>query len=99
MANSENGYEFKVNGEQFAADQPKVSALEILTIAKQGNAIPNNPEEYTLKGEKAEYRGDDIVDLDRRQRVHHGPDREHTNILRRSSSDVGRNSPNPSGAV
>ena len=63
MANSENGYEFKVNGEQFAADQPKVSALEILTIAKQGNAIPNNPEEYTLKGEKAEYRGDDIVDL------------------------------------
>ena len=38
MTKPENGYEFKVNGEQFAAEKPELTALEILTIAKQGGA-------------------------------------------------------------
>ena len=44
MTKPENGYEFKVNGEQFASEKPELTALEILTIAKQGGAIPNNPD-------------------------------------------------------
>ncbi len=63
MAKPENGYEFKVNGEQFEVRIPEMTALEILAIAKQGGAIPNNPGEYALKGEKGEYRGDDTVNL------------------------------------
>ena len=63
MAKPESGYEFKVNGEQFEAGLPELTALEILAIAKQGGAIPNNPDEYALKGEKGEYRGNDTVNL------------------------------------
>ena len=63
MAKPENGYEFKVNGEQFEAVLPELTAMEILTEAKKGGAIPNNPEEYALKGEKGEYRGNDTVNL------------------------------------
>ena len=63
MAKPENGYEFKVNGEQFEVGLPELTALEILAIAKQGGAIPNNPDEYALKGEKGEYRGNDTVNL------------------------------------
>ena len=63
MVKPENSYEFKVNGEQFATKLPELTALEILVIAKQGNAIPNNPEEYILKGEKAQYQSTDVVDL------------------------------------
>ena len=63
MTKPENGYEFKVNGEQFATEKPELTALEILTIAKQGGAIPNNPDQYALKGEKAEYRGNQLVNL------------------------------------
>ena len=63
MTKPENGYEFKVNGDQFSTAKPELSALEILTIAKRGGAIPKNPEEYALKGDKGEYRGDDSVNL------------------------------------
>ena len=63
MTKPENGYEFKVNGDQFSTANPELSALEILTIAKQGGAIPKNPEEYALKGDKGEYRGNDPVNL------------------------------------
>ncbi len=63
MTTPGKGYEFKVNGEQFATAKAELTALEILTIAKQGGAIPNNPEEYALKGEKGEYQGNDTVNL------------------------------------
>ena len=63
MTKLENGYDFKVNGEQFTTEQPELTALEILTIAKQGGAIPNNPKEYALKGEKDEYQGNETVNL------------------------------------
>lgn len=57
-------YEFKVNGVQFAADKSVSTALEILKQAKEGGAIPNNPEEYILSGEKGQYQGDDKVNLE-----------------------------------
>ena len=63
MTKPEDGYEFKVNGDQFSTAKPELTALEILTIAKQGGAIPKNPEEYALKGDKGEYRGNDPVNL------------------------------------
>ena len=63
MTKPENGYEFKVNGDQFSTEKPELTALEILTIAKQGGAIPKNPEEYALKGDKGEYQGNDPVNL------------------------------------
>lgn len=56
-------YEFKVNGIEFVTDQPDPTALDILTRAKQGGAIPNDPEGYALRGDKGEYRGNDRVNL------------------------------------
>ena len=44
MTTSSKGYEFKVNGEQFTSEKPDLTALEILTVAKHGGAIPNDPE-------------------------------------------------------
>ena len=58
------GYEFKVNGELFISEKPDLTALDILTIAKQGGAIPNDPEGYILEGEKGKYQGNDKVDLE-----------------------------------
>ena len=52
MAKPENGYEFKVNGEQFEAGLPELTALDILVIAKQGGAIPNNPRRVCPEGRK-----------------------------------------------
>ena len=36
MTKPENGYEFKVNGDQLSTEKSELTALEILTIAKQG---------------------------------------------------------------
>lgn len=60
---SSHKYEFKVNGDEFTTDKADPTALDILRIAKQGGAIPNNPEDYILKGDKGEYRGSDRVNL------------------------------------
>ena len=64
MTASAKGYDFKVNGEQFTSGKPDLTALEILTVAKQGGAIPNDPEGYTLEGEKGKYQGNDKVNLE-----------------------------------
>ena len=56
-------YEFKVNGIEFNSKNRSLKALEILTIAKKGNAIPNNPESYILQGDKSEYQLNDSIDL------------------------------------
>lgn len=60
---SEGKFEFKVNGYEFTTDKPDSTALDILDIAKRGGAIPNNPAEYILRGDKGDYRGNDRVDL------------------------------------
>ena len=56
-------YEFKVNGIEFTTEKPDPTASEILTIAKQGGAIPNDPEGYILRGDKGDYQGNAQVDL------------------------------------
>lgn len=56
-------FAFKVNGTEFTTEDPNPTALEILTIAKRGGAIPNNPEEYKLLGDKGEYSGGDRINL------------------------------------
>ena len=60
---SDGKYGFKVNGLEFTTEKADPTALEILDIAKRGGAVSDNPAEYILKGEKAEYRGDERVDL------------------------------------
>ena len=64
MATIDGKHDFKVNGTEFQTEYQSPTALEILMIAKQGGAIPNNPEEYVLQGEKRLYQGVDRVDLE-----------------------------------
>ena len=56
-------FTIKVNGVEISTDQQELKAGEILQLAKQQGAIPGNPEEYILKGEKREYGWDDTVDV------------------------------------
>ena len=64
MATIDGKYDFKVNGTEFKTEYQSPTALEILMIAKQGGAIPNNPEEYSLQGDKGLYQGVERVDLE-----------------------------------
>ncbi len=63
MATIDEKYDFKVNGTEFQTEYQSPTALEILMIAKQGGAIPNNPEDYALQGDKGIYHGVARVDL------------------------------------
>ena len=64
MATRDGKYDFKVNGTEFQTEYQSPTALEILMIAKQGGAIPNNPDEYMLQGEKGVYQGVERVNLE-----------------------------------
>ena len=64
MATIDGKYDFKVNGTEFQTEYQSPTGLEILMIAKQGGAVPNNPEEYVLQGEKGLYQGVDRVNLE-----------------------------------
>ena len=64
MTTSEKKFEVKVNGTEFVMEDPNPTALAILERAKQLGAIPNNPEDYVLQGDKGEYRGNDRVNLE-----------------------------------
>ena len=44
-------------------EDPNPTALEILAMAKQLGAIPNNPEDYVLQGDKGEYQDNQRVNL------------------------------------
>ena len=54
---------FKVNGVEIYTDHESLLAEEILKLAKEKGAIPGNPDEYILQGDKGEYKGDDLVNL------------------------------------
>ena len=56
-------FTFKVNGVEIHTDHQSLLAKEILELAKEKGAIPGNPEEYILQGDKGKYNGDDSVDL------------------------------------
>ena len=64
MATKEGKYDFKVNGTEFQTEYQSPTALEILMIAKQGGAIPNNPGDYVLQGDKGLYQGVYRVNLE-----------------------------------
>jgi hypothetical protein len=65
MTMSEKQFEVKVkvNGTEFVMEDPSPTALEILVLAKQLGAIPNDPEGYVLQGDKGEYQGNQRVNL------------------------------------
>lgn len=54
---------FKVNGEEIHTDHQSLLAIEILELAKEKDAIPGNPADYILQGDKGTYKGDDRVNL------------------------------------
>ena len=56
-------FTFKVNGEEIYTDHESLMAKEILALAQEKGAIPGNLEDYILKGDKDEYKGDDRVNL------------------------------------
>ena len=53
----------KVNGINIPVQGEKVVALKILKLAKEKDAFPGKPEDYTLYGEKGKYAPSDSVNL------------------------------------
>ena len=58
-----DNFSFKVNGVEIHTDHQTLLAIEILKLAKEKGAIPGNPEDYILQGDKGKYDGNDPVDL------------------------------------
>ncbi len=56
-------FTFKVNGVEIHNDHQSLLAKEILELAKEKGAIPGNPEDYILQGDKGDYKADDRVNL------------------------------------
>ena len=56
-------FTIKVNGIEIEVKRRRVTAREILELAKQHGAMPGKPEEYILQGDKGKYGPDDRVDL------------------------------------
>ena len=56
-------FTLKVNGVEIYTDHESLLAKEILELAKEKGAIPGNPEDYILKGDKGEYKGNDRINL------------------------------------
>ena len=61
--NTGKEFSFSVNGESLASEFQELVALDVLKIAKEKAAIPNNPEDYWLKGDTQVYKLDDWIDL------------------------------------
>ena len=57
-------FPMKVNGIEISAPSKKLSALEILQLAKRAGAMPGEPESYILQGDKGKYQENDPVDLE-----------------------------------
>lgn len=56
-------FEIKVNGIQIDNKHQKLTAEEILKLAKDKGAMPGKPEDYELQGDKGVYKADELVDL------------------------------------
>ena len=64
VLNKDNGkFTFKVNGFQLESERNKIVVSDILSIAKKAGAMPGEPEEYILQGDKGQYGWNDWVDL------------------------------------
>ena len=59
----EKHFIFKVNGIEIHTTQQRILAHDILKLAKKAGAMPGNPEEYILQGDKGQYGQDAWVDL------------------------------------
>ena len=55
---------FKVNGVEIHTESPSLLAKEILELAKEKGAIPRDPEDYILQGDKDSYKADYHVNLE-----------------------------------
>lgn len=60
----DRSFEIKVNGIEIEVKRQKITAGEILALAKKRGAVPGNPEEYVLQGDKGRYGPDDLVNLE-----------------------------------
>lgn len=61
--NDKGPFPLKVNGVDLESPSRTLSALEILEIAKKHGAMPGNPDQYLLQGDKGRYNLSDKVDL------------------------------------
>lgn len=57
-------FTFKVNGVEIPNERESLLAKEILELAKDKGAIPGNPEDYILQGDKGKYKPDALVNLE-----------------------------------
>ena len=69
MADSSNGegqppFEIKVNGVQIKVEEEKLLASQILELAKERGAMPGEPEDYLLQGEKRLYKPNEWVNVE-----------------------------------
>ena len=64
-------FEIKVNGVQIEVEEEKLRAIQVLEIAKEHGAMPGNPEDYLLQGDKGLYKADGLGQFRRGQSVHH----------------------------
>ena len=62
--NEGKGFTFKVNGIQIEAPQQEVVVHDILELAKKAGAMPGEPEDYILQGDKGQYGWNDLIDLE-----------------------------------
>ena len=57
-------FAFKVNGVEIHTEHQSLLAKTILELAKEKGAIPGNPEDYILQGDKGKYEQDARVNLE-----------------------------------
>jgi len=57
-------FTFKVNGVEIHTEFPSLLVKEILELAKEKGAIPRDPKDYILQGDKDSYKADDHVNLE-----------------------------------
>ena len=57
-------FTFKVNGVEIRTDHQSLLAKKILELAKEKGAIPGNPGDYILQGDKGSYKANDRVNLE-----------------------------------
>ncbi len=63
-ADGKGPFSFKVNGVDLDSSSRFLSALEILEIGKKHGAMPGDPKNYLLQGDKGRYGLDDKIDLE-----------------------------------
>lgn len=64
-AKEENrSFKIKVNGIEIEVKSQELTAHKILELAKERGAVPGNPDEYVLQGDKGRYDPDTLINLE-----------------------------------